>query len=149
MEIRIFLVSAEDDEAPAVGESENPLEVWSGVEVRGLDTVRIATLHSVLTGESLQEALDVYEPVHVTVREDDSEILVLRVADDLLEKLAALDEEALEPVAEELAETGEFENDQTGVTDIFDLLALFSEFAQLAESQGQVLFVRMDLKHVE
>jgi hypothetical protein len=149
MEIRIFLVCAEDDEAPAVGESATPLEVWSGVEVHGLDTVRIATLHSVLTGESLQESLDIYEPVHVTVREDDSEILVLRVADDLLERLACLDEEALEPVAEELAETGEFENDQIGVADVLELLAFFSEFAQLAESQGQVLFVRMDLKHVE
>lgn len=146
MEIAINIVAAGEEEYRDVGDSQSPLDEWSGIQASGLDTVKIATLHSVITGDSLHQALDLYEPVVVNESDDGSEIVVLRLADDLLEQLAELDEDALESAASELATTEEFESEQRDPEDVLELLAALSELAQLAESQGQVLFVWMNLQ---
>ena len=142
MEVVTCLIAAEDDELAAIGESANPLNEWSGIETPGLDTVKIATLHCLLTGDSLQSSLDIYEPVYVGA----SQTIVLRVADDSLEKLAALGDDALQNVASELAATEEFENDDWHVEDAQALLTEIAGLAQLAESQGQALFVWIALR---
>jgi len=141
MEVVTCLLAAEDDELEAIGESTNPLNEWSGIETPGLDTVKIATLHCLLTGDSLQSSLDIYEPVYVGA----SETIVLRISDDSLEKLAILDDQVLGSVASELAATEEFENDDWHAEDVQALLTEIAGLAQLAESQGQALFVWMSL----
>jgi len=141
MEVVTCLLAAEDDELEAIGESTNPLNEWSGIETPGLDTVKIATLHCLLTGDSLQSSLDIYEPVYVGA----SETIVLRISDDSLEKLAILDDQALVSVASELTATEEFENDDWHADDVHALLTEIAGLAQLAESQGQALFVWMSL----
>ncbi|MBK8746022.1 hypothetical protein [Propionivibrio sp.] len=137
MEMMTNIVAAEEDEYSAVGESSNPLDEWSGIEAPGLDSIKIATLHSLLTSDPLQVALDRYEPVYVA----ENEILVLRLADEMLEKLATIDEDALESIAIEVAATEEFENEHWETEDIVEQLISLVDLAQLAESQGQVLFV--------
>jgi hypothetical protein len=141
MEIVTQVVAAEEDEFPAVGDSINPVNEWSGIEAPGLDTIKIATLHSLLTSDPLQVALDLYEPVYVA----ESETVVLRIADELMEKLATLDEDELENIAIEVAATDEFETGQWNIEDVQEQLILLGDLAQLAESQGQVLFVWMCL----
>jgi hypothetical protein len=131
------VLAAEEDEFLAVGESECPLDQWSGIDAPGLDSVKLAFLHALLTGDTLQSALDLYEPVYVSERET----VVLRVADRVTEKLALLDEESLELVARELAATDEFEKGHWQEDDVLGLLNAIAELAQLAESQGQVLLV--------
>ena len=142
VEIVTNIVAADDDEYGSIGESSCPLDAWSGIEVAGLDTVKIATLHSLFMGEPLQEALDLYEPVYV----GESENIVLRIADGLMEKLISLDENALENMASELAATEEFENEQWRVEDVVAQLTAIVELAQLADSQGQALFVWMSVR---
>jgi hypothetical protein len=141
MEFMTNIVAAEEDEYTAIGESSCPLDEWSGIEAPGLDTVKVAILHCLLTGDPLQMALDLYEPVYVT----ESETVVLRIAEELLEKLAVLDEEALENVASELASTEDFESEQWEADDVLAQLTELADLAQLAESQGQALFVWMSL----
>ena len=141
MEIVTHIVAADDDEYQAVGDSINPLDEWSGIEAPRLDTIKIATLHSLLTGDPLQVALDLYEPVYVA----ENETVVLHIADELMEKLATLDEDELENVAIEVAATEEFETEQWDTEDIQEQLILLGDLAQLAESQGQALFVWMCL----
>jgi len=85
----------------------------------------------------MQMALDLYEPAYVSA----GETVVLRLADELLAKLALLSGEALENVASELALTEEFERDHWEAEAVLEQLAELSGLAQLAESQGQVLFV--------
>ena len=143
MEIVTHLVAAEGDELAAVGESSCPLDQWSGIETPGLDTIKVATLHCLLTGDSLQTALDIYEPVYVAA----SETIVLRISDDSAGKLAALGSDALANVAEELAATEAFESENWHVDDVLALLTEIAELAQLAESQGQALFVWMCVVH--
>ena len=143
MEFVTCVVAADEDELADVAQSATPLDGWSGIEIPGLDTVKLATLHALLTGDSLQAALDLYEPALVSG--GDGEILVLRVAGEMLEELALLDEESLETVAGELAATEIYEEEDADPDELLSLLAPLAELAQLAESQGQVLFVRIEL----
>lgn len=137
MEFLTVIVAAEDDEYVAVGESTNPLAEWSGFEANGIDTMRLATLHSLLTGDSLQSALDTYEPIYV----GENETSVLRVADELFDKLVDLEDDALVSVSEELAATEEFESAGWDAEELIARLAPLGELARLAESQAQILFV--------
>ncbi len=139
MGILTNIVAAEEDEYAAIGESLRPVDEWSGIERRGIDTAKIATLHCLLTGDEFEEAIGAYEPVYV----GDEGAVVLRIADAAMERLAALDEDALELVAEELAATEEYEIEQWETADVQAMVFELADLAQLAESQGQVMFVWM------
>ena len=140
MAILTNIIAAEDDEIEAIGESLNPVAEWSGIEMRDVDTAKIATLHSLLTGDLFDDAIAHYEPVYVS---DAEGALVLRLADEVTERLAEFDEDVLDDVAAELAATEEFE--ATGWEDeaIAAMLSDLADLARLAESQGQALFVWM------
>ena len=139
MGILTNIVAAEEDEYAAIGESLRPVDEWSGIERRGIDTAKIATLHCLLTGDEFEEAVGSYEPVYVA----DEGAVVLRIADEVMERLATLDEEALELVAEELAATEEYEMEQWDAAEVQAMVFELGDLARLAESQGQVLFVWM------
>ena len=66
---------------------------------------------------------------------------MLRLADSVTEKLAELDEEVLEQVAQELAATAEFEMEGWPEDDIQSMIMDLADLAQLASAQGQTLFV--------
>ena len=72
-----------------------------------------------------------------------SDTLLLRVADEAMEKLSVLDEDSLAEVAEELAATAEFEEGGWDADQVNELLLEIANLARLAESQGQVLFIWM------
>jgi len=133
------IIAAEEDEYVAIGESLRPVDEWSGIERRGIDTAKIATLHCLLTGDEFEEAVGGYEPVYVA----DEGAVVLRLADEVMERLATLDEDALELVAEELAATEEYEMEQWETAEVQAMVFELADLARLAESQGQVLFVWM------
>ena len=139
MGILTNIVAAEEDEIAAIGESLRPVDEWSGIERRGIDTAKIATLHCLLTGDEFEEAIGAYEPAYVA----DEGAVVLRIADQVMERLATLDEDALELVAEELAATEEYEMEQWEAEDVQALVMELADLARLAESQGQALFVWM------
>lgn len=138
MSVLTHIVAAEEDEIEAIGESLSPVDEWSGLQMRDVDTAKIATLHSLLTGDLFDDAVAHYEPVYVSPAEG---AVVLRLADELAERLAALDESALDDVATELAATEEFEDIGWEAESIANLLADLADLARLAESQGQVLLV--------
>jgi hypothetical protein len=134
------IVAAEDHEIEAIGESLHPVDEWSGIEMRDLDTAKIATLHALLTGDLFDDAIAHYEPVYVSAVEG---ALVLRLADEVMERLVELDEEPLAQVAAELAATEEFESEDWEQEAIAAMLAELADLARLADSQGQALFVWM------
>ena len=139
MGILTNIIAADEDEAEAIGESARPVEEWSGIERRSIDTAKIATLHCLLTGDEFDQAVGAYEPVYVA----DEGAVVLRIADEVMEKLATLEEEMLERVAEELAATEEFEMEDWDAEEVQALVMDLADLARLADSQGQVLFVWM------
>jgi hypothetical protein len=140
MGILTQFIAAEDDEVEAIGESLRPADEWSGVEKRDIDTAKIATLHCLLTGDLLDDAIAHYEPVYVSMMEG---AIVLRLADEVTERLAMLEEESLEQVANELAATEEFESEDWELDSIIQMLDELADLARLAEAQGQALFVWM------
>ncbi len=140
MAILTQIVAAEEHEVEAVGESLNPAEVWSGIELRDVDTGKIATLDSLLTGDLFDDALARYEPIYVSMAEG---ALVLRLADEAAARLSELDEDALLEVAAELAATVEFETAVWEAEAIDAFVVTLGELSRLAESQGQSIFVWM------
>jgi hypothetical protein len=134
------IIAAEDEEVEAIGESLSPADEWSGIQLRDVDTAKIATLHCLLTGDLFDDAVARYEPVYVSAIEG---ALVLRLADEVLARLAELDEESLEQFAAELAATEEFEDAGWEEDETTALLAELADLARLADSQGQALFVWM------
>lgn len=133
------IIAADEDELFAIAESSRPLAEWSGVERRDIDSGMIAELHCLLTGEMLDQVLASYEPVFVA----EDGIVVLRLADELLERLAALDDDEIEPIAAELAAIEEFELQGWDAGTAWDWLMELADLGRLAEAQGQAVFVWM------
>lgn len=139
MSVLTQIVAAEDDEIDAIGESLRPLDEWSGIERRGIDTAKIAVMHCLLTGDDFDLAASFYEPVYV----GSEGAVVLRLANEAMERLAMLDEEGLDCLAAELAATEDFELDGWPEEEVAEMVIELAELAQLAEAQGQALFVWM------
>ncbi|MDD5247696.1 MAG: hypothetical protein PHY45_01840 [Rhodocyclaceae bacterium] len=140
MGLLVNIVAADEDEVEAVGTSQHPVEEWSGIEARDFDTSKLATLHCLLSEDGFDEALYAYEPIFDA---GDEGAWVLRIPDHVAEKLAQLDEEALERVGEELAATEEFEMHDWPLEEVQNVVVEMAEIARLAESQGQVMLVWM------
>ena len=140
MGLLVNIITADEEDLEAIGASEHPVEEWSGIEVREIDTEKLATLHCLLTEDDFDLALSTYEPVFVA---EDEGVVVLRISDEVVEKLAQMEEEALELVGEELAATEAFERNDWRVEEVSSLVVELGELARLAESQGHVIFVWM------
>lgn len=139
MDILTDIIAADEDELEAVAASSRPLAEWSGVERNGIDTRMIAELHCLLTGEELDLVLDAYEPVWVA----EEGAVVLRLGEEARDRLAALEDEAIEPIAEELAAIEEFELQGWDAGTAFDWLVELADLARLADAQEQSIFVWM------
>jgi hypothetical protein len=114
---------------------------WKPSAWRTGRSAKLATLHCLLSEDDFEEALASYEPVFDAM--DDEGAVVVRIPDSIAERLAVLEEEALEQVGEELAATEEFELDGWATEDVQALLVGLGDLARLADSQGQVMFAWM------
>ncbi len=139
MALITYFVAADENEFVAVAESMCPLDEWSGIEGKGLDTTKITMLHCLVTGDEYDLSLTLHEPACVA----EEGTVVVRIADRVLEKMAAYDVEVLSQLAEELAATEVFEIEAWPVEDVHALLVELAGLARLAESQGQALFAWM------
>ena len=140
MGILVNVISADEDDLDAIGESEHPVDEWSGIEARDIDRLKFISLHCLLTGESLEEAELSYEPVYVAGGDGS---IIFRIPDELTQKLARLEEEALEAVGEELAASEDFETSHVAVEEVQSLLMELADLARIADSQDQHLFIWM------
>ena len=142
MRFLTHIIAADADDLAAIAVAPDPLANWSGIEAAGFDTVKFALLHSLLTGDALQTALERYQPICSVA----DEAIVLHLSEFVTERLAACDEAALQELAGELAATQDFENEQWPVETVLARLTELGELSQLAESQGQALFARIALQ---
>jgi hypothetical protein len=140
MAILTNIVAAAEDEIESLGESLHPVDEWSGIEMRDIDTAKIVTLHCLLTGEPFDDVVAHYEPVYISASEG---AIVLHLADEAMQRLAELEDEPLEQVAVELAATEEFETEGWDTDSILAMLDELANLARLAESQDQSLYIWM------
>jgi hypothetical protein len=134
------IVAADEHEVEAIGESLDPKSEWSAVERRDIDIPKIATLISVLTGDLYDDSVVLCEPIYISPAEG---AFVLHFSDIARERLAELEEEAIEIVALELAATEEYEYAEWDHAELFDWLIELNELARTAGSEGQSFFVWM------
>lgn len=135
----VNIVIADENEADAIGESSQPIDEWVGMEARDLDKPKFITLHCLLTGDGIEDAVYGYEPLYFV--EDGPQ--VLRMPPELTAKLAALDEEAIAAVAHELAASEDFEMSEFPFEDIQSFMEELTELAQKAEAEDNNLFIWM------
>ncbi|KAB2639983.1 MAG: hypothetical protein DVB25_04670 [Verrucomicrobia bacterium] len=140
MGLLVNIIAAEEDELEAIAESEHPIDQWSGIEARDIDAAKLATLHCLLTDDDFEQAQAAYDPVFAN---DYDGVLVVRIPDEVIERLACLEEEALELVGEELAASEEFELNNWSVEEVQAFVIELGDLARLADSQGQALFAWM------
>jgi hypothetical protein len=135
----VNIVIADEDEAEAIGESNQPVDEWVGLEARDLDKSKFITLHCLLTGDGIEDAVYGYEPLYFV--EDGPQ--VLRIPDEMTKRLARYDDEALEEVVQELAATEDFEQSDLAEEDIHAFMEEFAELARKADAEEKTLFIWM------
>lgn len=140
MSLLVNIVIADEEDVEEIGESHHPVAEWSGIQARDIDTAKIATLHCLLTGDSFESALSRYEPSYVTSEES---AIVIRIPDELVERLAQLDEVGIDDVGVELAATEEFELTDWPEQEVLTLVEELAALAQQADSNGEAMFVWM------
>jgi hypothetical protein len=140
MGILVNVISADEEDLESIIASQHPVDEWSGIEARDIDRSKFITLHCLLTGDGLEDAVYFYEPVFADFEDGP---IVLRIPDELTEKLASLEEDALEIVGEELAATEDFETSDFPLEEIQALISEMAALARIADSQTQTLFIWM------
>ena len=81
------LVLASESDVERIGESRVPSQDFPGIDVKGIDTIKLGTLHSFLTGKDFDSLLPEYDPV-LSVSEEGP--WVFRVPGELAAALANL-----------------------------------------------------------
>lgn len=140
MGILVNIVSADEEDIEAIVESEHPVDEWSGIEARDVDRPKFMALHCLLTGDGLEDAAFAYEPVYIAGGDGP---IIFRIPVELTEKLASLEEDALEIVGEELAASEDFEMSNVPVEEVQALVMELAYLARIAQSQDQTLFIWM------
>lgn len=140
MGVLVNVVVAEPDDAAAIIESSKPIEEWKGFEAKGLDQAKFAMLHALLTGELFDEALGDCGPIYAA---SDEGPWLMKVPDESVERLAGLEEDALDRIGEELAATEEFEQDGWPVDEVKGIVTELADLAGMAVAQGKAIFVWM------
>lgn len=136
------LVIAPANEAEHVAQAAVPSEVFNGIDIKGVDSVKFATLHSILTGRSFDDLLPIYEPV-VTVSDEGP--WVFQIPPDLVALLAALDDAGKTGIAQQWATTEEFVLDCWSADDVASVLNDISSLARKAVESDQALFLWMSM----
>lgn len=137
------LVVAPAGEAERVAQAQVPSQTVGGIDIKGVDSVKFGTLHSILMGQSFEELLPLYEPV-VTVSDDDGP-WVFQIPPDLVTRLAALDDAGMAAVARQWAATEEFVLDDWTEDEVVSVLSAISSLSKQAIESGQALFLWMSL----
>jgi hypothetical protein len=57
------LILADEHEGKRIAESHYSLDEYSGIDVKGIDSVKLSTLHGILTGKTFEELFPQYDPV--------------------------------------------------------------------------------------
>jgi hypothetical protein len=136
------LVVAPVGDADRVAHAQVPSQVFDGIDIKGIDSVKFGILHSLLTGRAFGDLLPLYDPA-VTVSEEGP--WVFQIPQDLVASLAGLDEPRKSEVARQWAKTAEFALDRWAEGEVASALDSISTLAKRGVEPGQALFLWMSL----
>jgi hypothetical protein len=136
------LVVARAEDAERIGRAVAPASEFGGIDIKGIDSVKFGTLHSILTGRSFEVLLAEYQPV---VSVSDEGPWVFRIPSDLVTRLAAVSGEEERAAVSRWAATDEFVLDRWPVGEVAQAFDAIASLARKAESTGDALFLWMSL----
>ena len=136
------LIVAPVGDVERVAHAEVPSQVFDGIDLKGIDTVRFGTLHSLLIGQTFEDLLPLYDPV-VTVSDEGP--WVFQIPQDLVSLLAEVDDIRKSEVARQWAKTEEFALDRWTEREVASALDSISTLAKRVIEPDQALFLWMSL----
>ena len=136
------LVVAPVGDAERVAHAQVPSQVFDGIDIKGIDSVRFGTLHSLLTGQAFEDLLPLYDPV-VTVSDEGP--WVFQIPREIVALLAGLDDTRKSEVARQWAKTEEFALDRWTEREVASVLDSISTLAKKVIEPDQALFLWMSL----
>jgi hypothetical protein len=137
------LVVADPRDARAVAEDASPRARWSGLDAKGVDQVRLATLWALLAGREYRDELVLeFVPLHEVSGDGP---WVFRVPDALVALLAGVDEAGAARAAPAWAATDELALDGWDAEGAAALIAGLRDLAHGARAGGKPVLMRVSL----
>jgi len=132
-----FVVAAESD-AEKIAGSENPAAEFDGVEMKGIDVVKLGVLQSALSGRPLVQLF----PEYKTLAEgSDDGPWVTRIPDELVSALASMTDEERRRASDKWSKAEEFTMEQWESADVATALDSICEIARKAVSARKALLL--------
>ena len=135
-------VIAEENDSNRIANSQYLLDEFTGIDIKGVDPVKLATLHSILSDRSFKDLLAQYNPV-AEASEDGPWVFLL--PNDVVQRLANLDEQQITEVASQWGKTEEFQLDRWSQNDVTAVLNNIVALTRQASVQGKRVFAWMSL----
>jgi len=136
------LIVGNETDAEEIVNTPAPSQAFGGVDIKGIDTVKLATLHSIVTDRTPAELRGAYEP---TATASHGEAWLIPIPAELVSQLAALNSAERRSVAERWSRTDEFQMDQWNPQTIAQALDQICNEATKASSSQRTLFLWMSL----
>ncbi len=136
------LVIAEERDAAHIATLKYPLSEFAGIDIKGVDSVKLTTLHSILSGMPFKDLLVQYDPV-AEASEDGPWVFLLPT--DLVGMLAGLGEAEIVNIASQWGNTEEFQLEKWSQNDVAVVLSNIANLARQASVQGKRVLAWMSL----
>lgn len=132
------LIVAAASDAPAIVASDYPLGTFRGVNIDGLDPLKVAALHSLLTGKGYADVLGRYQPI---AEASANGPWLIKFPDELIPLLANLAPPDHGSVAAQWASTDQGREEGWSEQDAEKFLARLVHFAQIGAFEGKDVFL--------
>lgn len=133
------LVVGTAEEIAALPSGESPVGRLGGIDIKGIDVVKLGVLHSLATGQEFDPGLDSF-PMVVGEESPDGP-WVLAFPSELAKALVALDAEATRSLGTRWAAAEEFQLDEWPEKDVQAVLSRIREVAARAIAQAKPIHV--------
>ncbi len=132
------LIIALSSDAPAIVASEYPLGTFKGINVDGLDPLKLAALHSLFTAKDFSDLLEHYQPV---AEASASGPWLIKFPDELIAFLADIAPQNHASTAAKWASTDQLQGEEWSEQEAEQFLARVVNFAQTAAFEGMDVFL--------
>jgi len=136
------LVLAEEGDIARIANSVVPSREFAGIDVKGVDTVKLGMLHSLLTGRDFEDLLAEYDPVHEVSADGP---WVFKVPRELTTALLNVSGDEFEELVDRWASTEEFELDGWPREAVAHVLHEIQELARAGATSSREMFLWMSL----
>lgn len=135
-------VVADRTEAHLVGEADVPSQTFNGIDAKGIDQVKMATLYAILTGTDYDPDFLATDDSFAYIGSDDGP-WVQAIPDPMLHKLAELSPFTIPSVAKEWAASEEFDPKYSNWSPeaVTWFLQEISRLSRLAVSTNKTVFM--------